>query len=323
MTRHRKVLLSAVLAAVALPFGFVAFAAFHFRHVPYRIAERDRAPAFDPAAAAKGGLTLRYLGVSGYEVSDGKTTLLLDPTPTRPTVVDLLRPLRPDEALGARLCPRADFILVNHAHFDHILDVPAIALRTGAAVVGSRSAVNLALSRGVPEDRTREAAPGAHFTLGTFTVDVRGSRHSALPWSSNPMAGTIPRDARDLYYHEFRQDAVLSYRLEAAGTTIWFHPSSTYAPGELGGLPARTLILGVSGEPVSVEKIRGLLDEAKPARVIPTHYDNFLQPIERGLALLPEAELSQAREAVLNSAAGVSWWMMDYDQKVAIPPDPR
>jgi hypothetical protein len=30
------------------------------------------------------GLTLRSLGVSGFELSDGTTTVLLDPTPTRP-----------------------------------------------------------------------------------------------------------------------------------------------------------------------------------------------------------------------------------------------
>jgi L-ascorbate metabolism protein UlaG (beta-lactamase superfamily) len=315
--RARRILLGSLGLVVGLPLAFVAFATYHLRHVPYAIAARDRAPAFDPAAA--GGLTVRFLGCTGYEVSDGKTTILLDPTPTRPTPLELLRPIRPDEALGARVCPKADYILVNHAHHDHALDVPAIARRTGAMVVGSRSACNLARSRGV--ERVHEARPGERLELGTFTVEVRASRHTDLFGSPNHMTGTIPPDAGELYFWQYTQDATLCYRLESGGSSIWFHPTSTYAPGELGGRPAGTLIVGVTGEPVTEEKLRGLLSECRPERVLPTHYDNFFQPLDRGLALLPEADLEKARALVAAIAPAATWWVLDYGERVRSPAD--
>ncbi|MBI2361860.1 MAG: hypothetical protein HYV15_00535, partial [Elusimicrobia bacterium] len=52
-------------------------AVFRFRHRPYR------PPAFSSEA---GPLRLRYTGVSGYELGDGKTTVLLDPVATRPPI---------------------------------------------------------------------------------------------------------------------------------------------------------------------------------------------------------------------------------------------
>jgi L-ascorbate metabolism protein UlaG (beta-lactamase superfamily) len=36
---------------------------------------------------------------------------------------------------------RADFILVTHTHYDHVLDVPYIATKTGATVIGTESTV--------------------------------------------------------------------------------------------------------------------------------------------------------------------------------------
>jgi hypothetical protein len=135
------------------------------------------------------------------------------------------------------------------------------------------------------------------------------------------MPGTIPENAGPLYFWQFTQDATLCYRLEAAGTSLWFHPTSTYAPGEIAGAPAPTLIVGVTGESPSREKLRGILSEARPQRVLPTHYDNFLQPRERGLALLPEAEMAKARAIVTEEAPGAKFWVLDYDERVRLPPD--
>ena len=42
---------------------------------------------------------------------------------------------------------RADTIIVGHTHFEHALDVPAIARQTGAKVFESRSAIELTRCR--------------------------------------------------------------------------------------------------------------------------------------------------------------------------------
>ena len=290
------------------------------RHVPLQIPVEQRPP--QALTQPNGGLTIRYLGVSGYEVTDGKTVVLLDPTPTRPPPSALLTgPLVPDEAYGALTCPRADFILVNHSHFDHVLDVPAIALRTKATVLGSQSTVNLARSRGVPADHARVVKPGDHLTLGTFTIDVRGSRHTDIAGISQPMDGVIPADAGALWFWQFKLDQTLAFRLEANGTSIWFHPTSTFAKGEVGGPPAASLIVGVTGEKPTRQKVDGLLAEARPVRVLPTHYDNFFQPRQKGLAAMPGFDLASPRRLFLEANPALTWITLDYDTPLFLPPD--
>jgi L-ascorbate metabolism protein UlaG (beta-lactamase superfamily) len=111
--------------------------------------------------AAQGGDTprvqLKYLGTAGWEITDGKTVLLIDPFLSRPRMItpndDTLptdtRPLRTgddmaqsDTAVIDAHIQRADFILITHTHLDHVLDLPYIAQKTGATVIGTESTYN-------------------------------------------------------------------------------------------------------------------------------------------------------------------------------------
>jgi L-ascorbate metabolism protein UlaG (beta-lactamase superfamily) len=318
VSRRTRFLLGTPIAVLALL--VVAFFVYA-RHVPWTVPDAHRPPA-SWREAADGGLTVRFLGVSGYEVSDGVTTILLDPTPTRPPPAAMLTgPVDADEKLGAQWCPKADVILVNHAHYDHALDVPAIARRTGALVVGTQSAVNLALARGVPAAQTRVVEMGDQFTAGTFTIDVRKSRHTDIAGISEPMGGTMSPNAGALWFWQYVMDGALAYRLEAGGTSLWFHPTSTFERGEVGTPGAATLIVGVTGEKQTAEKVRGLLAEAKPRRVLPTHYDNFFQPVERGLALMPGLDLDEAKALFLAADPTLEWGVLDLGERVWLPPD--
>ncbi len=310
-------LVAVVLALVLLVVGVFLVAV---RHQPWTVPETERGPA-TLRVPLDGGLSLRYLGVSGYEVSDGVTTVLLDPTPTRPPPLSLLLPLEPDEALGARECPRADVILVNHTHHDHALDVPAIANRTGALVVGSQSTVNLARSRGVT--KTQVVHAGNRLTIGTFRIDVGRSRHTRIAGIEQPMSGVVAEDAGKLWFWQYALDETLFYRLEANGTSIWWHPTSTWAEGEISvdGPGAGTLIVGVTGEAQTSTKAKGLVSAARPRFVLPTHYDNFFQPWEKGLALMPGLDLPAARRAFEEVDAGVSWIVLDQGERIFLPPD--
>ncbi|MDX2014913.1 MAG: MBL fold metallo-hydrolase [Myxococcaceae bacterium] len=314
-------LLRALEWGLAFAAAVVAVFAFVVRHEPFTIPPGDRGPA-SLREPVDGGVSLRFLGVSGYEVTDGVTVVLLDPTPTRrPPLTLLTGHLWPDEALGARECPKADVILVNHTHFDHALDVPAIARRTGALVVGSQSTVNLARSRGVPAEKTRVVHAGDRFTVGTFSIEVGRSRHTAIAGIEQPMSGVVPDDAGPLWFWQFTLDETLFYRLEAAGTSVWFHPTSTWADGELRGAPAPTLIVGVTGEDQTPQKARGLLEATKARLVLPTHYDNFFQPWAKGLAKMPGLDLGKARAAFEAVDAGITWAVLDQGERIWLPRD--
>jgi L-ascorbate metabolism protein UlaG (beta-lactamase superfamily) len=69
-------------------------------------------------------MQIRFLGHAAFELSDGGTTVLIDPFLTG----------NPKAAVSAEeLSPNA--ILLTHGHADHIGDTVAIATRTGADVV--------------------------------------------------------------------------------------------------------------------------------------------------------------------------------------------
>ena len=99
------------------------------------------------------GPVLTYLGVAGWRLDAGGHTLLIDPYVSRRNVGDDLEtPLVPDlAAIDAHAPPRADLILVSHSHYDHLLDVPTIAARTKALVVGTASTRHVLAAAGIPE----------------------------------------------------------------------------------------------------------------------------------------------------------------------------
>jgi L-ascorbate metabolism protein UlaG (beta-lactamase superfamily) len=132
--------------------------------------------------AAVGGPTspasviqLRWLGTANYELVYGKTVVLLDAYYDRGP---RNRPigLRPDAIT------RADLILVGHAHFDHISDAAAVAIKTGSLVVGAPLSIKVVRDLGVPSVQTRlvTGRGGELLRFEGFTVQPILARHSVL-----------------------------------------------------------------------------------------------------------------------------------------------
>lgn len=305
-----KVALRAVVALPAVLSLVVAVACWLFSFEPFELPEQYRAPVATSTAAA---LRLRYTGVTGYEVQDGQTTILLDPVHTRPTMWSFLTErVHPDEGALAKVFPQADFILVNHAHHDHGVDAPLIAKRTGAIVVGSPSVANFARSRGVPEDQIRQVEGGEVLQLGSFTVRVARGEHSALLGMRNFMTGTISPDAGPLFAWQYVQDGTLLFHLESSAGTLLFHPAASYAAQDLP--PAQTIIFGLAGDGLSQQTLSRVRAHTKPLRILPTHYDNFFQSRELGMSWLPTVDFDSAREILDGGPNPLPWWLLAYDE---------
>jgi L-ascorbate metabolism protein UlaG (beta-lactamase superfamily) len=137
------------------------------------------------SAAKNNQVTLTYLGTAGWEIADGTTIILIDPYlsringPAPPgggsghTIAGDSRRAygwgdvaAPDVAAIDAHIQRADFVLVTHTHYDHILDVPHIALKTGATVVGTESTENVLRAYGVPEEHLITVRGGEDYQFG-------------------------------------------------------------------------------------------------------------------------------------------------------------
>ena len=129
---------------------------------------------------------LKYLGTAGWKISDDTTTILIDPYISRvklgngPSVNKLDKRktvLRSDffvsdSILIDSLVDKVDFILVHHSHFDHLSDVPYIAKKTGAKVIGTETTINILRAYGIGNDQLYPVRGGEDYQFENFSVRV-------------------------------------------------------------------------------------------------------------------------------------------------------
>ncbi len=162
-----------------------------------------------PAAALKTGeVRLTYLGNAGWEITDGKKIILVDPFLTQfarwtnsaadadGPAPDALYPA--DTALINQHVTRADYIVITHGHPDHALDAGYISRKTGATIIGHETAANLARAYGVSDSAVITVIGGEDYEFGESSRRVIPNLHSALEkkhYSNNPRAivGMAPR----------------------------------------------------------------------------------------------------------------------------------
>jgi L-ascorbate metabolism protein UlaG (beta-lactamase superfamily) len=241
-------------------------------------------------------VSLVHFGAAGWSISDGEKIFLLDPYLSRirfqgrkygPTdateAPDDPRPIiKFDEHpvvntdVVDRHVPAADYVMLSHSHFNHCMDTPYIARKTGAVVIGTESTMNIALNGGVPEEQTLVVKGGEDYAFDTFSLRVVPSLHSALSCKLYRDFGTVPRKARPLTLDEYVEGGTLAYLLRVAGHEILMFGSMNFIEREIDGL--RPDIVLVASAPPRLEikdytrRIMRCL--GKPPVVIATHWDD-------------------------------------------------
>src|SRR5205823_5163780 len=87
----------------------------------------------------------------------------------------------------AREIDQCDWIVVGHAHFDHLFGAEQIMANTDARLIASYESVRLMEEAGVPPERMICVAGGETVDLGNgVTVSVFPSQHSCV-WSHAQM----------------------------------------------------------------------------------------------------------------------------------------
>ncbi len=286
----------------------------HLKRFVRFVAQRERREREDAASLAQlaarrlplpAGLELRWLGVAGYRISYEGHVLYVDPYVSRVPFRAVLskRPALADLALHDRLFAsesgRVVGILLGHTHFDHAIDVPALARRWNTSAYGSSSLRKLMALHGVAE-RAVEVTPQRAYELGPFEVTFFPSLHSKLLLGYRvPADGEFSCEHLDaLSAGAYRCGDIYGIRIEVAGSTL-YHQGSANLIDELvprGGVDI--FLAGIAGRSFTADYWSRILPRLEPQIVVASHFDDFFRSLDAPMGFSLNVNLTALPEEI-------------------------
>jgi L-ascorbate metabolism protein UlaG (beta-lactamase superfamily) len=215
-------------------------------------------------------ILFRWLGIAGIELKVGGRVLVIDPFFTRPPLRWLwFGRVEPSHALIAEKITECNYVLVTHAHWDHVMDVPDVVRNTSAVALGSANTCQLLSVCGIPEGQMREVERGDIVELGSFRVEALPAEHMRTPgFTPGSLSSALQPPLR---LRDYRMDKCFSFLIEVEGVRLLNWCSVRTEPASR----AEVLFVGP-------EKSRGyyeaLLSTVQPRLVIPVHWDDLFRP---------------------------------------------
>lgn len=241
----------------------------------------DAGAATGAKPADRKPLTFTYLGVAGWQITDGTSTVLIDPYFSRPK---LDGPMASDPQAVAKHAPaKADLVVVGHSHVDHLLDAPFVAMKSGAQILGSLSTTRYARAVGMPEDRVIPVQGGEDFDFGAFSVRVLPSLHSALDekhWDGQRTE--IAADPKlPLTFDGFAAGGTFAYLIRIGGHEVLVLSTANFIERELQGLTPDIAIVATGlRQELYDYSCRLMRATGSPPRVLTTHFDAWREALE-------------------------------------------
>ena len=253
-------------------------------------------PPAPPAAAIR----VQFAGVSTLVFDDGETAIMTDGFFSRPSLARLLGTIAPDEAavdrglaaLALRRPPAA--LIPVHGHYDHAMDAPMVARKTGALLLGDESVLNVGRGGGLPESAMRRVKPGDIAEFGAWRVHFIASRHAPTPFSSGEGSEhTLQPLKPPARATAWREGQTWSLLIEhRSGRSFLVQGSAGFVEGALRGRRADVVFLGIGALGKQRSDYRAALWREVVAavgarRVVAVHWDDFTLGLDRPMQPMP------------------------------------
>lgn len=250
------------------------------------------------------GLDVAWLGVAGYRLTYERQSIYLDPYVSRVSFRDTLRrgPALPDPALIERhIRPPGEVlgVLVGHTHFDHAIDVPAIARRFDCPAYGSDSLQRLMALHGEAE-RAVHVEPHRAYELGPFVVTFVPSVHSKLLLGYKvPYDGELTCEHLDgLKPGAYRCGQVYGIHIEVAGATLYHQGSANLLDDEIRHRGVDVFLAGIAGRSFTPDYWRRIIGALEPRTIVASHFDDFFRPVDAPLGFSLNVNLAAFPEEI-------------------------
>jgi len=271
------------------------------------------------SAANSDAVTVTWLGVTTLLFDDGETQILIDGFFSRPSLAEVVLRLPVDNdaaqinyAMNEFRMRRLAAIIPVHSHFDHAMDVGAIANRSSASILGSESTAQVARGAGVPEDQITVVEAATSFEFGNFRVTLRPIGHAPIGWrGSVPFDGIIEEPL-------IMPQPISAWRMGGGYTIIIEHPqgtalvqgSSAYRKYDLQDIAADVVFLGVGqlqplGRDYAELYWQHTVTSTGSHSVYPIHFDDFTKPF--GEVVLPPK--------VIDNFETTAKWLLEFQRR--------
>ena len=236
-------------------------------------------------------MELTWWGTAGFRFRSGDDVFLIDPYLTRNPKA------RPRIGMTAGDVRDGSHIFISHGHFDHLLDVAAIAGRTGARVHCDPVAAGTLTRQGLAPDRiTKVSSDGQSFDFGEWQAKAFHAKH--VKFDARLVLSTLAKVNFRLFglrplMKDYPCGQVLAWRFQLEGRSVLHFGSAGLSPEELRPLaaePPDVLMVPLQGHTeicrIALEHVLAL----KPRIVIPHHQDDFYPPVSRMVDIRPFVE---------------------------------
>ena len=245
-------------------------------------------------------LKVTFFGTTTLLFDDGKDQILFDAHVTRPSIEKYVAGAEVvtdrnlcDKLIRLHHIDRLRAIFISHTHHDHVMDAPYIANQCRAVVYGSESAKNVALGGGVPEEKTVVFQHGSSFTIGEYRIRILKSLHSKPTRFNDDLGQPIPEPlVQPASLRAYKEGGSFDFYIEHGEKRILIRPSFNYIKGQLDGIQADVIFLGVAGlakaeKDMEENFYKETVEKVGAKLVIPVHWDNFFSPLTKPVTGMP------------------------------------
>ena len=217
-------------------------------------------------------IAAKWYGTNALEFRHSGGSFMIDPYVSR----NRERLYIPEE-VDKYITSKPDFVLMTHAHWDHLPDMPHILRNSDAVLYASRTACFIMQALGVPEKNLHPLAYGEILHLpGNVKVTAYESRHKGIQDEAEGYT-SIPDPELLKISKNWRCGETFAFMIEVDGRKILnCGTANLYAPA-MGGLECDYLFCGISRYQPGFPEL--LSKNLRYRYLIPTHHDEFTLPL--------------------------------------------